>query len=373
MNHEPSKNRSAIENPACRSGVVARNLVNEMVYIRHPEFSSQIINTTQWAFLQLCDGRSLEDLNRRITEQLGFQISLDQLRSTIDDFAGRGVFAGTAAPSRYYRLFDPSPVLALLAPLMKWIATRLFLGITALALLAAIALLVHDWGRFTDGVGRAARERPVLTIVLYYATFIPIALLHELGHALVVRWAGGEVPEVVIRNNAHFAVLSNGTVLTERSTLLWFLTMGTVVDVYIWLALLLLFHYVNSYVVLMFLLPQTIYFLIYSYSIFSNSDYLKIIATWLGQPVPARPWDYLRKSWRKLPEEPRARKLVYLMTGSLAIKIAVTILLIWTFARAEYRVLVLYVIYKAVIYSIGHWSGWVEKLRSLRHASPRTA
>ena len=56
------------------------------------------------------------------------------------------------------------------------------------------------------------------TVVLYYLAFIPVALLHELGHAIVIRYHGGEVPEVVIRRNAHFAVLSNTTVLKGRNT-----------------------------------------------------------------------------------------------------------------------------------------------------------
>src|SRR5207249_10303625 len=130
------------------------------------------------------------------------------------------------------------------------------------------ALLVADWRTFIGEVARAARSRPAATVLLYYLTFIPIALLHELGHAVVIRYYGGEVPEIVVRHNAHFAVLTNTSVLKERMERVWYLSMGTVVDVYIWLALLIAFHYRHDYLLLMFLLPQTIYFLLYSYSIF---------------------------------------------------------------------------------------------------------
>jgi hypothetical protein len=285
------------------------------------------------------------------------------LRSTVEYLAELGVLEGTKGASNYYRVVDASPLIARLAPLAGAGATRWFAGLTLLALLASIGLLVADWGRFTDAVAQAARAHPVASIVLYYLTFIPIALLHELGHAAVINYYGGEVPEIVIRDNAHFAVLSNTSVLKERKQLLWYLIMGTVVDVYIWLALLITFHYTSHYLLIMFLLPQTFYFLLYSYSIFNNSDYLKILAIWLDQPVPTRPWEFLRSGWRKRPDGKPARRLLYVMTISLAIKVALTAFLIWTFLMKEYRVLILYMIYKALIYVVGHWRQWVTRFK----------
>lgn len=350
-----------LQRPVCRSGVLGRELTNGMVYIRHPKFSSQIINRESWAFLQMCDGRSLEELNQQIAERLGFQITLDQLRSSVNQFAEQGLFEGTIEVDRNYRLLDASRLVTFLAPLVRWLTSRWFAAITLAALVSCIALLVADWGRLTDEVAHAVRARPAATLLLYYLTFIPIALLHELGHAIVIRYYGGEVPEIVLRSNAHFAVLTNKTVLKERPQLIWYLSMGTVVDIFIWLTLLIAFHYRSSYLLLMFLLPQTIYFMIYSYSIFNNSDYLKVLAGWLGQPVPTRPWNFIRVSWRKRPETKRASKLVYIMTVSLAVKLVVTAVLIWTFAWKEYRVLILYVVYKALIYAIGHWQQWVSR------------
>ena len=352
-----------LNRPMCRTAIAARNLANGMVYLRHPKFSSQIINVTQWNFLEMCDGRSLEELKELVPARLGFEVTVDQLRSTVEYLAELGVFEGTKGISSHYRVVDASSLIERLAPVVRPVATRWFAWLTLLALLASIGLLVADWGRFTGGVAQAAREHPVATILLYYLTFIPIALLHELGHAAVVNYYGGEVPEIVIRSNAHFAVLSNSTVLRERPQLVWYLSMGTVVDIYIWLALLVAFHYSSHYLLLMFLLPQTAYFLLYSYSIFNNSDYLKVVATRLDQPVPTRPWDFLRSGWRKRPESESARELLYIMTVSLVIKLAVTAFLIWTFFMKEYRVLILYVVYKALIYAIGHWPQWVRRLR----------
>jgi len=332
-----------------------------MVYIRHSDFSSQIINHESWGFLQLCDGLSIEELNERIPEQLGFRLSLDQLRSSVEGFAARGLFEGTREVSRHYRLFDASRLTERLAPLMRWAEGRWFVCLTLAALIACIILLIVDWGRFTDGVAHAARQHPVVTVLLYYLTFIPVALSHELGHAIVIRYHGGEVPEVVLRSNAHFAVLSNTKVLKERPALIWYLSMGTVVDVYIWLALLVAFHYYDNYLLLMFLLPQTIYFMLYSYSILNNSDYLKVVAVWLGRPVPGRPLHFLRDAWRKRPESATERRLLYLMTASLVIKVASTGFLIWTFAAKEYLVLVLYAIYKLLVYLIGQWPQWARR------------
>jgi len=340
-----------------------------MVYLRQRKLSSQIINVTQWKFLDMCDGRSLEELKELAPNRLGFEVTVEQLQSTVEYLAELGLLEGTKGVSNHHRVFDASPLIERLAPMVRLVTTRSFAWFTLLTLLASLLLLAADWHRFIDQVAHAARAHPFRLMILYYVTFIPIALLHELGHAVVINYYGGEVPEIVIRNNAHFAVLSNATVLKERRQLLWYLSMGTVVDIYIWLALLLAFHYSSNYLLLMFLLPQTIYFLLYSYSIFNNSDYLKIIATWIEQPVPANPWKFVRAGWQKRPEAMPARRLLYVMTVSLTIKLALTAFLIWTFLVKEYRVLILYVVYKAVIYSIGHWRQWISQVIPQKPAS----
>lgn len=352
------------ERPVCRDGIQWQALTNGMVYIRHPKFSSQIINRESWAFLRMCDGRSLEDLGRHIAENLGFRLTPGQLRSSVDEFAASGLFDGAAEVTRSHRLFNASPLLTRLAPLNRWLTTGWFAALTLAALLACVFLLIADRARFVDGVSLAAREHPAPTVLLYYLTFIPIALLHEIGHALVIAGHGGEVPEVVIRSNGHFAVLTNTSVLKERLASVWYLSMGTVVDVFIWLGLLIAFHYSTHYVLLMFLLPQTVYFLLYSYSIFRNSDFLKAVAGWLGRPAPGRPWQFIRDGWRKLPEPGPARKLLYIMTASLVLKLALSAFLIWTFILSEYRVLVLYAIYRVLVYVIGHWPLWLRGMRS---------
>ena len=346
------------DRPICRRGVVVRDLVNGMVYIRHRRFSSRIINRESWSFLQLCDGRDLELLSQAVAKLLGFALTHEQLTSSIREFAERGVFEGTNDNSRSYRICDATPIVSKLSPSVRWLASRWFAALTLLALLACLILLVNDWGRFVSSVAGAVRERPVETLLLYYLTFIPIALLHELGHASVAYFHGGEVPEIVINSNGHFAVITNMTVLRGRWPLAWYLGMGTVVDVVVWLALLTAFHYRNNYLLLMFLLPQTIYFLIFSYSIFKNSDYLKFVCALLGQPVPAQPWKFLRDSWSSPPRESAKRKLLWVMTVSLGIKLLVTAFLIWTFLRIEPRVLVLYVIYRIMVYIVGHWATW---------------
>lgn len=357
------------ERPKCREGIVSQPLKNGMVFIRHRKFSSQVLNQHSWAFLQMCDGRSLHELNEQIAERLGFRLTLDQLRSSVSEFAANGMFEGASPVIRNYRLLDASALLRRLSPLMRPLTSGWFAALTLAALLACLVLLVADWGRFVEAVSRAAREHPIATLLLYYVTFIPIALIHEVGHALVIAGSGGEVPEIVLRSDAHFAVVTNKSVLKERREHLWYLSMGTVTDVYVWLTLLVVFHYTTNYLVLMFLLPQTIYFLLYSYSIFKNSDFLKAVAAWLDQRTPSDPWKFIRDNWRNVPEPGPARKLLYVMTLSLAVKLAVTAFVIWTFAVVEYRVLALYAIYRALVYSLGQWPHWIRRVRSLRLAA----
>ena len=345
---------------------MSQPLKNGMVFVRHPKFSSQVLNQQSWAFLQMCDGRTLAELNEEIAKNLGFRITLDQLRTSVNEFATSGVFEGASPMIRNYRLLDASALLRLLSPLNRLMTTSLFAAVTFCALLACLVVLVIDWNRLVEAVALATREHPISTLLLYYVTFVPIALIHEIGHALVVAGNGGEVPEIVLRSDAHFAVITNKTVLKNRRDRLWYLSMGTVTDIYIWLALLIGFHYSSNYVLLMFLLPQTIYFLLYSYSIFKNSDFLKVIAAWYDEPVPANPWKHLRDNWRKAPERASARKLLYVMTVSLAVKLAVTAFVIWTFAVVEFRVLILYAVYKALVYSLGNWPNWLRRIRSVR-------
>jgi hypothetical protein len=352
--------------PKCREGIISQPLKNGMVFVRHPKFSSQVLNQQSWAFLQMCDGRALPELNEEIARNLGFRISLDQLRSSVNEFATTGVFEGSSPLIRNYRLVDATALLRRLSPLNRLLATNWFAAVTLIALLACLALLIVDWSRFIDAVAQATREHPVSTLMLYYVTFIPIALIHEVGHALVIAGNGGEVPEIVLRSDAHFAVVTNKTVLKEKRDQLWYLSMGTVTDIYIWLSLLIGFHYSSNYLLLMFLLPQTFYFLLYSYSIFKGSDFLKAIAAWHGQPVPSDPWKFIRDNWRKRPEQASTRKLLYVMTVSLAVKIAATVFVIWTFAVVEFRVLILYAIYKALVYALGNWQNWMRRIRSLK-------
>ncbi|HLE62528.1 MAG TPA: hypothetical protein VI750_05275 [Pyrinomonadaceae bacterium] len=349
------------DRPICRRGIVARELTNGMIYLRHPRFSSRIINRESWGFLQLCDGRTLEELSHEVAKLLGFALTLEQLGSSVREFADRGVFEGTVDSARNYRICDASPVLSRLSPLVPWLTNRWFAGLTLLALLACLALLFADWETFTRSVASAARDHPIETVLLYYLTFVPIALLHELGHAVVASSHGAEVPEIVVCSNANFAVITNMSVLKNRLVRIWYLLMGTIVDIFVWLALLIAFHYSQHYLLLMFLLPQTVYALIYSYSIFKNSDFLKVVCTLLDEPVPGRPWQFLRTSWANPPEQPAKRKLLVIMTASLMIKLAVTGFLVWTFAKIEPRVLFLYLVYRIMAFIIGHWATWFRR------------
>src|SRR5437867_6088637 len=128
------------EKPVCRPGIVARDLINGMVYIRHGRFSSRIINRESWSFLQLCDGRDLEQLSPAVTELLGFALTHEQLTSSIQEFADRGVFEGTSDNSRSYRICDAMPVISKLSPLVRWVGSSWFAALMLLAFLACLIL-----------------------------------------------------------------------------------------------------------------------------------------------------------------------------------------------------------------------------------------
>ena len=121
------------ERPVCREGIVSTELKNGMVFIRHPKFSSQVINHESWAFLQMCNGRSLEELNEQIAKSLGFRLTLDQLRSSLKEFAAGGLFEGSSPMIRNYRLLNDSALLKRLSPLTRPLTTRWFACVSAVA------------------------------------------------------------------------------------------------------------------------------------------------------------------------------------------------------------------------------------------------
>src|SRR5215475_2602761 len=112
--------------PKCREGIVSQPLKNGMVFVRHPKFSSQVLNQQSWGFLQMCDGRTLAELNEEIPKSLGFRITLDQLRSSVIQFATTGIFEGSSPAIRNYRLLDATALLSRLSPLNRLLTTNFF-------------------------------------------------------------------------------------------------------------------------------------------------------------------------------------------------------------------------------------------------------
>src|SRR3989304_4584636 len=117
---------SSLHHPTCRSGITARHLTNGMVYLRHPRFSSQIINITQWRFLTMCDGRSVEELKELAPGHLGFEVTVEQVRSTIEYLADLGLLEATKSNSDYRRVVDASALVARLAPLVRVLISSWF-------------------------------------------------------------------------------------------------------------------------------------------------------------------------------------------------------------------------------------------------------
>lgn len=74
----------------------------------------------------------------------------------------------------------------------------------------------------------------------------------------------------------------------------------------------------------------------------------------------------MRNSWTHPIKQSATRKLVLVMTVSLVIKVSVTAFLIWTFLKIEPRVLLLYLLYRILVYLAGHWSIWWR--RWINHA-----
>jgi putative peptide zinc metalloprotease protein len=213
-------------------------------------------------------------------------------------------------------------------------------------------------------------------MILYYTLFIPVGLLHELGHAVVCRRFGGETLEVgFVLSSANPVVKSNTAALeTDRAKILYYAG-GVFLDMFVFFILVNIWLRWPNYWTTLLLLPQTVFVLLFSYTMQAEQDFPKIVSQWTGIPEAGGRRAFL-KEWLKNPPQKglrTERTLVY--AGTMVLQTVVFAFLVWSFRSPASVSLfpgvqvvlpfwppILYVLYRMIRYTIFNFGRLTARL-----------
>ncbi|MBI3484340.1 MAG: hypothetical protein HY012_04210 [Acidobacteria bacterium] len=317
--------------PILRSDLEFRPLSGGYVFLYHPEVASQVLDARAAAALQLCRGQSLADMMPEVCTAMDYDCTQEEWAGFINQLRDFGIFEGH--PKRYprVRLFDPGPALDFLTHRCRWLFTAPAVVALFLLFFAGLWLLLSNWGLFVSEVGRITSEYPLPAVFLYYLCFMPIGLLHELGHGVVCRWFGGEVLEVGVRkNNANLYVLSNTSPLNSPRQLIPYFAGGAFLDMFAFFVLVNLWLLWPNFVTMMFLLPQALFVLQFSYAMEDGSDLAKIVSQWTGIREAGGRLAFVKEFMKARPASSAGWKRAVIYFSSIVLQGVAAALLIWS-------------------------------------------
>ncbi|HWQ03153.1 MAG TPA: hypothetical protein VNL38_01615, partial [Candidatus Nitrosotenuis sp.] len=224
--------------PVLKSGVQFRPLAAGRVFVEGPGVAGFVVGAEVGEALQLCRGQKAAEVLPEVQRILNYDCSEQEFLDFVNTLKDYGIFEGFPRKSPRMKLFDPGPAIDFLTHRFPWLFTSpVVIGLFVL-LAIAVAQLIYRWDLFVAQVSMATATRPWLSLLLYYVVFIPVGMLHELGHGIVCRWFGGEVLEVgIARDTANPYVLSNKAALeSDRAKILYFAG-GWFVDIVIFFVL----------------------------------------------------------------------------------------------------------------------------------------
>jgi len=321
--------------PILRSDLKYRQLAGGNVFVHHPQIAAQVLDERAVAALRLCRGQTIAEMMPQVRKAMEYDCTEKEWRDFLRYLAGTGMFEGQPKRHPRVRMFDPGPALGFLTKQCRWLFTGPAVAGLFLLLFAGVWQLLSHWELFVFEVTRLTGQYPLPALFLYYLCFLPVGLLHELGHGMVCRWFGGEVLEVGARKDtANLYVLSNTTPLGSSRELIPYYAGGAFLDMFIFFVLVNVWLQWPNFVTLMFLLPQALFVLQFSYALEDASDLSKIVAQWTGIRDAGGRWAFVRQF---LKERPRTavqwkRAVIYLV--SIALQGVVAGWLIWTFREA---------------------------------------
>ncbi len=186
--------------------VIKDPLARELVYF----------NDDEYRVLQLADGtRSLSQIvsecNRKFSPRFVAAESIVQFYASVrakNLLDAKGIaLANPCPPQPSYRWycnplairfpgFSPEPVLNLLAPVARRLLTLSAGLVAALLVIAAAALVIVHWSRLVKELATVTTDVTTTGVTALVIVLAFTKLVHELAHANVCRWFGGEVREM---------------------------------------------------------------------------------------------------------------------------------------------------------------------------------
>ncbi len=321
--------------PVLREGMIYRALVDGRVYMYHPRSASQILDARAVAALQLCRGQSLSGMVPEVCAVMDCDVTLEEWQGFLDRMARSGLFEGIANRDPRRRLFDPRPIVEFITEKGRWLFSTPVVVLLFGVLAVSLVQLGFHWETFVNAVESATGMHPFLSVFLFYLCFVPVGLLHELGHGAVCGRFGGEVLEVgVWTDSANLYVSSNKAPLTTARARIIYLAGGVFTDMLVFFLLLNIWLRWPSYGTLIFLLPQALFFLQFSYAMEKNSDLSRIISEWTELPEAEGRWGFVKDFLKSRPKSRAEWKRAAVYLGSITLQLAVAATLIWAFRHA---------------------------------------
>ena len=320
--------------PRLRVGVQYRSLAGGRVFVYHPRAASQILETRVFAALRLCQSQSIEEMLPEVRAVLDYDCTAEEWVKYLNYMAGSGLFEDTPNQTPLQRLFDPGSVIEFLTKKCRWIfSTPTVVGLFVL-LGVGLWRLLSNWGLFLADVRQAAAIHPLLSVFLFYFCFLPVGLLHELAHGVVCCWFQGEVLEVGMnKKSANLYVITDKTPLTASRARIMYLAGGAFLDMLVFFLLVNLWLAFPHYLTLIFLLPQAMFVLVFSYAMEGGSDLSKIITEWTGIAESEGRLSFLKEFLKARPKTRAEWKRAAVYLGSIALQTAVVGWLIWSFRK----------------------------------------
>jgi hypothetical protein len=326
--------------PVLRADLDFRTLSGGNVFVSHPEIAAQVLDERAVAALRLCRGQNIREMLPQVREVMEYACAAEEWIGFLRSLQDTGMFEGRPKRHPRVRLFDPEPALDFLTRRCRFLFTAPAVVAFFLLLFVGLFQLLSHWGLFVAEVGRITGRFPLPCLLLYYLCFAPVGLIHELGHGAVCRWFGGEVLEVGVRkNNANMYVLSNTVALSRPQQLIPYYAAGAFCDMVVFFLLVNLWLRWPNFWTLIFLLPQALFVLLFSYAVEDASDTSRIVAQWSGIRDAGGRLAFLKQCLKARPRSAVEWKRAIVYFFSIALQGLVVVFLIWSF-REPVRVAV---------------------------------
>lgn len=294
-----------LERPRLREDVEFHPLGSGSVLVGSRAIDRFVIDAGTAALLGDCDGRPLPVIVAALNARCDTSFTEADVRLILQSLLPFGYLDGVEGRSRRLVRGDPQRLLGLLRPLSRLYGKRWVAGSAIGLAVFGLGMTVWQGTALIEAYGRLVRLHPVggplLGITGWYLGYSVLAVGHELGHALAVYRLGGAVPEIGLRSNLNFFVLSDRAVLEHPADRVWYFAGGLLSDVFWWAVLWIWWLAAPGPVPLLLLAPQTVYMLVYAWAPSGRSDaalVLRELVGWEPLPRPGREPGWM-VAWRR--------------------------------------------------------------------------